>query len=333
MDRAIIVDRLTKNFVVTKKRSGLVGSLSSLISPEKKLVRALNRVSFSIREGELVSLIGPNGAGKTTIMKILSGILFPTDGFVSVMGYTPSERREEFLRKISLVMGSKNQLWWDLPAIETLELNRAIYNIPKGVYKKNLDELCGILDVYDLLSIRVRKLSLGQRMKFELIASLLHNPEIVFMDEPTIGLDIIAQKKLRDFISDYNRLRGATIVFTSHNMGDVVNLSKRVIVIAEGRIIFDGGFSELVAKYASLKTIKIYLSREIDYKKLEEFGEVKKINFPEVTIVTPRSVSKVAAAELLQNFPINDLTIEEENIDDVISRVFRSKTRISVKRK
>src|SRR3990167_6751467 len=236
MDKAILVDHLVKNFEVTEKTPGLMGAFSTLLSPKKKVVRALKDISFSVSKGELVGFIGPNGAGKTTTLKVLSGLLYPTAGITQVLGFDPWERRPEYLKRISLVMGQKNQLWWDLPAIETFELNRAIYEIPKKVYKESLDELVTLLEVEKLLNIQVRRLSLGQRMRMELVAALLHRPKVLFLDEPTIGLDVVAQAKMRDFIYEYNKNYGATIILTSHNMDDLVNLARRVILVDEGSI-------------------------------------------------------------------------------------------------
>ncbi len=323
MDRSIIVENLVKNFEVTQKGKGLSGTLASLIKPQKKIVKALKGISLSIKPGELVGFIGPNGAGKTTTLKILSGILHPTSGFVNVLGYTPWERKTAYLKKISLIMGQKNQLWWDLPAQETFELNKAIYEIPNREYQKTISELIKILDVEDLLATPVRKLSLGQRMKMELVAALIHNPKVVFLDEPTIGLDLIAQQNLRDFIIDYNRRFEATIILTSHNMDDLVNITKRVIVIDSGEIIFDGNLSDLVSHFAKEKIIKVSLSKEVDYKKLDSIGQVKEINLPYVTISVPRPAAALAAAEILQSFPVDDLTIEETPVEDIIRQVFK----------
>lgn len=323
MDRIVVVDRLTKNFEVNQKGKGIVGTFSSLISPKKKIVRALREISFSINEGELVGFIGPNGAGKTTTLKILSGILYPTSGFVQAMGFTPWERKHDFLKTISLVMGQKNQLWWDLPAQETFELNKAIYEIKDKEYKETLDKLVNLLDLKDLLYTPVRRLSLGQRMRMELVAALLHTPKLVFLDEPTIGLDLVAQQKMRDFVLDYNSRFGATILLTSHNMNDLVGVVKRVIVIDKGTIIFDGNLDELVAHFAKEKIIKISLSKEIDYKKLDSVGTVKEIKIPQVVISVPRAAAASAAAELLNSFPVDDLTIEEEPVEDIIRKVFK----------
>jgi len=323
MDKAIVVDRLIKNFEVNVKKPGLAGSIQSLIKPEKKNIRALKNISFSVQPGELVGFIGPNGAGKTTTLKVLSGLLYPTSGFVQVLNYDPWERKEEFLKKISLVMGQKRQLWWDLPAIESLELYKEIYELPQHEYAKNLEELVDLLEVRKLLNIQVRKLSLGQRMRLELIAALLHKPEILFLDEPTIGLDVVAQQKIRDFIYDYNRKYNSTILLTSHNMDDVVNLARRVIVIDEGQIIFDGILDNLVNKFAKEKIIKVSLSSEDNIKEIEKIGKVKNISYPLVTLSVPRQTVAIAASELLQNFPVEDLTIEETPIEEIIRTLFK----------
>jgi len=323
MDRAIVVDHLIKNFEVNVKKPGLTGSILSLIKPEKKIVRALKNISFSIQPGELVGFIGPNGAGKTTTLKVLSGLLYPTNGFVQVLNYDPWERRTEFLKKISLVMGQKRQLWWDLPAIESLELYKEIYELPQHDYAKNLEELVDLLEVRKILNIQVRKLSLGQRMRLELISALLHKPEILFLDEPTIGLDVVAQQKVRDFIYDYNRRNNSTILLTSHNMDDVVNLARRVIVIDQGKIIFDGVLDNLVEQFAKEKIIKVYLSNEENIKEIERIGKVRNISYPLVTLSVPRQTVALAASELLQNFPVEDLTIEEIPIEEIIRTLFK----------
>lgn len=323
MDKALIVDHLVKNFEITQKEPGLVGSISSILSPKKKIVRALKNISFTIQPGELVGFIGPNGAGKTTTLKILSGLLYPTAGFAQVLEFDPWDRKTEYLKQIALVMGQKNQLWWDLPAIETFELNRAIYEIPKRDYEENLKELVDLLDVRSLLRTQVRRLSLGQRMRLELVAALLHKPKILFLDEPTIGLDLVAQQKMRDFIYEYNQKFGATVLLTSHNMDDLIDLARRVIVIDEGNILFDGILTELVEKFAKEKIIKVTLEDEKNIAKIEEIGKVKKMALPEVVLTVAREASAVAAAELLQNFAVADLTIEEIPIEDIIRKVFR----------
>ena len=332
MEKTILVDHLVKNFEVTEKTPGLMGAFSTLFSPKKKVIHALKDISLSVGKGELVGFIGPNGAGKTTTLKILSGLLFPTAGVTQVLGFDPWERRTDFLKKISLVMGQKNQLWWDLPAIDTFELNRAIYEIPTRVYKESLDELVTLLDVGKLLNIQIRRLSLGQRMRLELVAALLHQPEILFLDEPTIGLDLVAQEKMRNFIYEYNRKHQATILLTSHNMDDLMDLARRVIVIDKGRIIFDGILEELVARFAKEKIIKVSLSKEDDLKKFDTIGKVKRVAFPEIVLSVPRTTVAVAASEILQNFPVEDLTIEEVAIEDIIRKVFRGEAPLRKRR-
>ncbi len=323
MDRAVIVDHLVKNFEVPVRGKGLSGAISSFLSPKVKTVNAVRDITFTIQPGELVGFIGPNGAGKTTTLKTLSGLLYPTNGFVQVLEFDPWDRRPEFLKQIALVMGQKNQMWWDLPAIETFELNRAIYEIPKKEYEDSLKELVGMLEVGKLLDTPVRKLSLGQRMRMELIAALIHKPKILFLDEPTIGLDLVAQQKVRDFIYEYNRKYKATILLTSHNMDDLTDLARRVIVIDEGKMLFDGVIDELVSKFAKDKIIKVTFKGGEDIKELENIGKVKKLNYPTAVISVPRDTVPVAASELLQNYPVEDLTIEEVPIEDIIRKVFK----------
>jgi len=333
MERVILVDKLSRDFEVSLKKEGFWGGLSSFFRPEKKIIRALDKISFSLEEGELVGFIGPNGAGKTTTLKILSGLLYPSTGLVQVLGFDPWQRRPEYLKQISLVMGQKNQLWWDLPAVETLRLNQAIYEIPEREYQRNLAELTELLEVADLLDIPVRRLSLGQRMRLELVTALLHHPRILFLDEPTIGLDIVAQGKIKDFIADYNRRNKATILLTSHNMSDIKSLAQRVVIINKGRILFDGKLDFLIETFTKKKLIKLYLSGETDLKKLENIGRVRKINYPEVVLSVPKEVATVATAEVLQNFPVADLTVEDEPIEEIIKRVFKEKLDSFSKRK
>ena len=303
----------------------MIGSIKSLFKRKYEDVKAVDNISFEIDEGELVGFIGPNGAGKTTTLKCLSGLLYPTAGSVSVLGYNPWHRKYDFLKQISLVMGQKNQLWWDLPAIESFILNREIYEIPKKQYEETLEELTTLLEVKDILKIQVRKLSLGQRMKCELIAALLHSPKVLFLDEPTIGLDVVMQKKMRDFIKEYNRRKKSTIILTSHYMGDVKELCKRVIIIDKGKIVFDGELAEIVEKYADHKILSVVFSKEIDPRKLEEIGEIKEFDYPKAVISVKREVASVASAEILQHFPVADLNVEEVPIEQIIREVFTGK--------
>jgi len=322
MEKAIIVDHLVKDFEVTVKKPGIKGAISTIFSPQKTSIHALKSISFTIQKGELVGFIGPNGAGKTTTLKTLSGLLYPTSGFTQVLDYDPWDKNPEFLKQISLVMGQKNQLWWDLPAIETFELNRVIYGLNKKQFVQNLEELVTLLDLGKILNIPVRRLSLGQRMRLELVAALLYKPKVLFLDEPTIGLDLIAQQKIRDFIYEYNKKNEATILLTSHNMDDLVDLARRVIVIDKGKLIFDGVLEELVNRYAKEKLIKIYLTQSVNVEDFRKIGKVKKYAYPQVYLSVPRSTVAVAAAEILQDFPVGDLNIEEIPIEEIVRKVF-----------
>lgn len=302
-----------------------MGSIKSLVSRRYQTVRAVNDISFEIHTGELVGFIGPNGAGKTTTLKCLSGLLYPTSGQIKVLEYTPYERKNAYLKQIALVMGQKNQLWWDLPAQETFLLNKEIYEISDDQYKKTLSELVELLDVGDLLKVQVRKLSLGERMKMELIAALIHCPKVLFLDEPTIGLDVVMQKNMRDFIRVYNEKYKSTILLTSHYMEDVRQLAKRVIIIDHGKILYDGTLDSLVKKFAKYKVLSVVLDEYVAPEKFKDIGELTDYNFPRAIIRVPRSASNVAAAQLLQKFPVDDLNIEEPDIEDIIRDVFTKK--------
>ncbi len=321
---AITVSHLTKYYQAWKKEPGFLGSVRSLITRKYFDVKAVDGIDFSISAGELVGFIGPNGAGKTTTLKVLSGLLYPTTGEVRVLGFDPFKRNPEFLKQISLVMGQKNQLWWDLPPIETFLLNKEIYEIPNCDFEENLKSLTELHEVGDLIKIPTRKLSLGERMKCELVAALLHRPKILFLDEPTIGLDVVSQKKMCDFIAEYNRRFKATIILTSHYMGDVEELAKRVVVIDKGKIIYDGVFAQLIEKYAEYKLLSVVFSQSIDPKKLTKIGEIKKYEYPQAVISVRRGAISVAASELLQEFPVADLLIEEPPIEDIIRDLFTS---------
>lgn len=319
------VSRLRKFYSVHKKEPGLRGSFKSIFKRKYEEVKAVDDISFSIKEGELVGFIGPNGAGKTTTLKCLSGLLYPTSGFVSVLGYLPWERKPEFQKQFALVMGQKNQLWWNLPPMETFLLNKEIYEIPNGQFKDTLDELVEILEVEDILKTQVRKLSLGQRMKCELVAALLHSPKVLFLDEPTIGLDVVMQKKIRDFIKEYNRRYRSTIILTSHYMGDVKELCKRVMIIDKGKLVFDGELDEIVKKYARDKIISVILTRQINPTQLEKVGQVKEFFYPKVGFLVKREKVSQIAAKALRELPVADLNIEEPPIEDIIRDLFTKK--------
>jgi ABC-2 type transport system ATP-binding protein len=299
----IHVKNLTKHFRVYEKEPGFLGSLKSVVYRKHYNKTAIHDVSFDIEEGELVGFIGPNGAGKTTTLKCLSGLIHPSSGDIEVLGYTPYKRNHDFLRKISLVMGQKNQLWWDLPAYESFLLNKEIYDIPEAKFKKNLSDLVEMLDVKDVLNIQVRQLSLGQRMKCELIGQLLHSPKILFLDEPTIGLDVVVQHNVRNFVREYNKNFNATIILTSLYMADVRDLCKRIIVIDHGTIIYDGSFSELITKYTKNKLLSVVFTEPVDRVKLEKLAEIKKYKPQKVVLAVSKETAKTVAATLLQDFP------------------------------
>ena len=321
----INVRHLKKYYRVHEKEPGLKGSIRSLFTRKYTQVKAVDNIDFTIEEGELVGFIGPNGAGKTTTLKVLSGLLYPTSGEVSVLGFNPWDRKAQFQKQFALVMGQKNQLWWDLPPMETFILNKEIYEVPEDQFKKTLDKLIELLDVKDILKIQVRKLSLGQRMKCELIAALLHNPKVLFLDEPTIGLDVVMQKVMRDFVKQYNRQFKSTIILTSHYMGDVKELCERVIIIDKGKILFDGKLQNVIDRFARNKIITVVFSRDIDQRKLAEFGNIKEYQFPRAKINVPRKDVAKLSAKLLSDFPVADLVIEEAPIEAIIREVFTGK--------
>ncbi|MEK7571072.1 MAG: ABC transporter ATP-binding protein [Patescibacteria group bacterium] len=318
----IHVSHLERVYKIHQKEPGFAGSIKSFFSRKYTDARAVDDISFDIEKGELIGFIGPNGAGKTTTLKCLSGLLYPTSGTVDVLGHTPFDRKNEFLKQIGLVMGQKNQLWWDLPAIDSFLLNKEIYEIPDATYKKTLDELVSLLDVSEILTVQVRKLSLGQRMKCELIAALLHKPKVIFLDEPTIGLDVVMQQKLRDFIKAYNKQYEATILLTSHYMKDVEQLCERIIMIDHGKILYDGKLANIVKEYAAKKAISVIFTKPVSREKLTKLGEIVSLEETKAVLSVPRAKSNLVASRLLDSFPVEDITIEETNIEEIIRDVF-----------
>lgn len=327
----IVVKNLKKTFKVYQKQPGLKGSLSSFFSRHYQEIKAVDDISFEIEQGEIVGFIGQNGAGKTTTLKMLSGLLYPSAGEVSVLGYNPWDRNPAFQSQFALLMGQKNQLWWDLPPMESFLLNQAIYDVPKTQFKNTLETLVSLLAVEEILNVPVRKLSLGQRMKCELIASLLHNPKVLFLDEPTIGLDVVMQKSLRDFIRQYNQEYKATIILTSHYMDDVKELCKRAIIIDQGHKIFDGQLQNIIDTYARNKILSLVFSGSVKKSALEKFGQVKEFlndgSDQTATLIIPRKQASKLAGALLQSFPVTDLTIQEPSIEAIIREVFEDRDR------
>ncbi|RJR28933.1 ATP-binding cassette domain-containing protein [Candidatus Microgenomates bacterium] len=322
MKKVIEVKDLSKHFQVHQKKQGLENSVKALFSREYKEVKAVKDISFEVNRGELIGFIGANGAGKTTTLKMLSGLLYPTSGKVSVLGFTPNDRKNDFLKQISLVMGQKNQLFWDLPPIETFEFNRKVYDVSEKQYKRVLNELVDLFDVGEIVNQQVRKLSLGQRMKCELISSLIHTPKVLFLDEPTIGLDVSTQKSLRKIIKEYNKKYGSTILLTSHYMRDVQELCKRIIIIDHGTIIYDGNLSEIIKKYTATKRISIYLIDKAPKRSFLKFGKVVEYEDHNVVIEVKRKDVPQVASKILQELSVEDIDILETPIEDVIDQVF-----------
>ena len=322
MPVSIHVKDLAKTFEYFKKEQGLVGSLKSLFWREKLYNDALRKISFEVEEGDLVGFLGPNGAGKTTTLKILSGILYPTSGEATVLGHIPWKREPEYQKSFSIVMGQKNQLWWDLPAQESFALNKEIYEIDPKTYRYNLDELTELFDIKDIIDVPVRKLSLGQRMKCELAAALLHSPKVLFLDEPTIGLDIISQEKIRTYIKEYNKIKKTTVLLTSHYMRDVERLCNRVIVISNGSIIYDGSVDDLMNHYADHKIVRLRFSREYNGHDLSKYGEIVEQTSHSVVLKTSKEDIAKSTAKILSELPVEDLSVEEVEIEDVIRKIF-----------
>lgn len=318
----IAVRNLRKSFQVAKKTPGFAASVKSLFHPNKTEVVAVNDISFDIEQGELVGFLGPNGAGKTTTLKMLSGILHPSSGSATVLGYTPWNREAAYQRQFSLVMGQKNQLWWDLPALDSFELNKVIYQVPDSQYNEMVNQLGELLDVTSVLTTPVRKLSLGQRMKCELIAALLHRPRVLFLDEPTIGLDVLSQQSMREFVAEYNQKYETTILLTSHYMKDVERLCSRVIVIDHGSVIFDGKLATLMQSYGTHKTITLTSLEVIDRAAVSRYGELKEYQQHRVVIEVPKAEQQNAVAGLLQHVTIEDLSIDEVDMEEVIRDMF-----------
>ncbi|OIP86508.1 hypothetical protein COU93_00110 [Candidatus Shapirobacteria bacterium CG10_big_fil_rev_8_21_14_0_10_36_6] len=321
----IQVKNLTRTFQIFDKKPGLGASIKSIFYRPQRTVHAVENVSFEIKQGELVGFIGPNGAGKTTTLKCLSGLLYPSSGNISVLGFKPSDRKYEYLNQIGFVMGQKNQLWWDIPPQETFLLNKAIYNISDTDYQKRLDFFIKTLDIGDIISVQTKKLSLGQRMKCEFVAALLHNPKVLFLDEPTIGLDVIAAQKIRDFVKEINQQFKTTVILTSHNMNDVEELCKRVILIDQGRIKFDGLLSNLTKKFAELKILKFVFENKISKTDIKKFGEIVDGDGYSYTIKVSKEKYLSVASKILTTLPVTDLNIEDTPIEDVIRQVYTDK--------
>lgn len=295
--------------------------MKGIFNPERAHIEAVKDVNFTIFEGELVGFLGPNGAGKTTTLKMLSGILFPTAGSAEVLGFKPFDRNPQMQRQISLVMGNKMQLWWDLSAWDSFLVLKEIYEVPNSDFEGRIEELISMLDIKEKINLQVRRLSLGERMKCELAAALLHNPKVLFLDEPTLGLDVISQKRIREFLKEHNAKHGTTILLTSHYMADVAEVCKRVIVIDQGTLRFDGTLKNLMLSYGGSRVLRLVFSSPVN-NDLSIYGRVISSSELDAAIEVSREESTHIAAKLLNDLPIADLAIEEPDVEDVVREMF-----------
>lgn len=315
-------EKLCKSYKIHKKAPGMGGAVKALFKPKFEEVPAVIDVSMTLNEGEIVGFLGPNGAGKTTTLKMMSGILVPTSGRARVLGFDPWDRNPELLRQMALVMGNKNQLWWDLPAWDSFVVLRDLYEVDPVIFDKRVKRLIETLDLGEKINTQVRKLSLGERMKCELVAALLHAPKIIYLDEPTIGLDIVSQKRIRDFLKELHDEEGSTIILTSHYMQDVRELCERVIVINKGTKIFDDRIDKLLSKFGDQRTVALVFDKNIDSEDLVKYGSVVSNEEGTVSIEVPREETAHAVSKILAELPVVDVQIHEPSIDDVIRRLF-----------
>ena len=320
----IEISALSKSYRVYHKKEGLRASLSGLFHREYKTVSAVREIDLKVEEGEFVAFLGPNGAGKTTTLKLLSGVLTPTAGSATVLGYVPWQRSNAYRRRFALVMGQKNQLWWDLPAQESFRLHEQIYCLDRRQFEATRDELVELLQVGKLLSQPVRELSLGERMKMELIAALLHAPEVLFLDEPTIGLDVVAQHSVQQFLRNYQERRKITILLTSHYMKDIAALCRRVVIIAHGRIMYDGSLAGIVDRFSSHKLISLDLAADetATVEELSRFGKVVELKLPQVKMSIERKEVTAVLGAILDRYQIDDISVEDPPLEEVIAQVF-----------
>lgn len=318
----VTVENLSKIYPVAVKEPGFKGTLSHFLNRQYRQIKAVQNVSFEIETGEFVGFLGPNGAGKPTTLKMLTGLIYPTEGQVKVANYVPFRRKTQFLSKTSLVMGQKQQLLWDLPTLDSLRINAAVYKIPESVFQRRLEELTSMLALEGKLTQPVRKLSLGERMKAELLAALLHQPQVLFLDEPTLGLDVNAQVAVRDFLKDYNRLYGATILLTSHYMADITALCDRVMVIHQGQLIYDGKLDRLLERFAPCREVKVELAKALPEENLAQYGKLQAIEAREVRYLVEREQLTSTVTKILTQLEVVDLSVTEPPIEEVIGRLF-----------
>jgi ABC-2 type transport system ATP-binding protein len=322
---------LSKSYRVFQKKEGLGASLRSLFRREYRDVHAVRSIDLDVEKGEFVAFLGPNGAGKTTTLKLLSGVLTPTSGEARVLGFVPWQRDNEYRRRFALVMGQKNQLWWDLPAQESFALHEKIYRIDAASFAATKNELVDLLGVGKLLGRPVRELSLGERMKMELIAALLHSPEVLFLDEPTIGLDVVAQHNIQKFLKHYQQVRGITILLTSHYMKDVAALCRRVVIIAGGRIVYDGSLDGIIDQFSNFKVVTLEFADDRMPGDLSALGDVLEITPPRVKLEVDRSQIATVLARALDSYAIQDVSVEDPPLEEVIASVFaRTENQVEV---
>lgn len=320
----IVVENLSKIYPVAVKEPGIKGTLAHFFRRTYREVKAVQNISFQIEAGEMVGFLGPNGAGKTTTLKMLTGLIHPSGGRVRVAGYVPFRRQAKFLQKMSLVMGQKQQLLWDLPALDSLRINAAIYKIPEKEFQRRLGEITQMLSLKEQLTKPVRKLSLGERMKAELLAALLHRPQVLFLDEPTLGLDVNAQAAVREFLREYNQRYQATILLTSHYMADITALCKRVMLIHQGKLMYDGSLEALLERFAPYREVKVELARALPESKLAEYGEIEALEGQEVRFLVQREKLTATIARILAQLEVLDLSVTDPPIEGVIGRLFRT---------
>jgi ABC-2 type transport system ATP-binding protein len=314
---------LTKTYQVSQKKEGFLGALRGLVKRDYKDVRAVDGVRFAIEPGEMVAFLGPNGAGKTTTLKMLSGLIYPTSGTAQVLGFTPWRREDAFRRRFALVMGQKNQLWWDLPAADSFQLHREIYSLDLAGFQKTLGELTELFHVEHLTRQPVRELSLGERMKMELIAALLHRPQLLLLDEPTIGLDVVAQAAIQKCLKEYNAVHGVTMLLTSHYMRDVEALCSRVLVISHGRVIYDGPLAGITEQFGRSKLVKLHFGGEQAPAGLDRFGEVSECEGPMADLKVERGRVAEVLGTILDQYTVLDVSVQDPPLDQVIARVFQ----------
>lgn len=319
----IEIEQLSKSYRVYQKQEGLLAAIRGLWHREYRDVDAVKSIDLTVEQGEFVAFLGPNGAGKTTTLKLLSGVIYPSAGTARVMGHVPWERNNDYRRRFALVMGQKNQLWWDLPAQESFRLHQQIYQIDPADFRRTLDELSELLSVKDLLGRPVRELSLGERMKMELIAALLHSPEVLFLDEPTIGLDVVAQHNIQQFLKFYQQERKITILLTSHYMKDIAALCRRVVVITDGVIKFDGSLTSIIESFSGLRILRLQLAEGQTADGLERFAQVEHVELPKVTLRCPRADATRNLANILQHYQVVDISVEDPPLEEVIARLYR----------